>query len=144
MCPISVFVVTLDLVAVNVAGPSEPKSVALGQSFELRVGESARIEAEALQIGFEDVSADSRCPKGDQCTWEGDATVRVWLRTASETRETHELHTSSKEPVAASYRGYGISLLRLDPYPRSGRTIARGAYLATFEVILGSPDTPDR
>ena len=137
-CPVWGLAATLALVTRSVAGPSEPKSVPLGESFTLKVGESARIEAEALQIGFEDVSADSRCPKGERCIWEGDATVRVWLWKASEARETDELHTSSKEPGAVSYRGYGVKLLRLDPYPVSGKTIARGDYLATLEVTRGS------
>jgi hypothetical protein len=77
------FVATLASVT-GVAGSSEPKGVALGESFQLNVGESVQIEAEALQIGFEDVSGDSRCPKGEQCIWEGDATVRVWLQGLNE------------------------------------------------------------
>lgn len=137
-CSITVFVATLASVA-SVAGSSEPKSVALGESFELKVGESAQIEAEALQIGFEGVPADSRCPKGEQCIWEGDATVRIWLQKAPETKETHELHTSPKEQSAAmSELGYEVKLLRIDPYPISGRTTERGDYVATLELTRGS------
>lgn len=143
-CSVSVFVATLASVAGSVAGPPQPESVAIGESFSLRVGDSASIEAEALQIGFEDVSADSRCPKGERCIWEGDATVRVWLQKAPGPKDTHELHTSSKEQGAVSYLDYGVRLLRLDPYPVTGRTIARGDYLATFEVTRGSPAAPDR
>lgn len=127
----------------SVAGPSEPKNAVFGESFSLGVGESARIEAGALQIGFEDVPADSRCPKGEQCIREGDATVRVWLQKASETKETHELHTSPKEQGALSYLSHQVRLLRLDPYPVTGRTIARGDYLATFEATRGSSAPPE-
>ena len=140
---VSVFVATLAWVAGSVAGSSEPKSVALGESFNLKVGESAQIEALALRIGFEDVSADSRCPKDERCIWEGDATVRVWLQKAPGPKETHELHTSPKEQGAVSYLSYGVNLLRLDPYPVSGKTIERGDYLATLEVSRGSSDPPD-
>jgi hypothetical protein len=141
---VSVFVATLASFAGSVAGPSQPERVALGESFSLRVGDSAPIEAEALQIGFEDVSADSRCPKGERCIWEGDATVRVWLRKAPGSKETHELHTSSKEQGAVSYLDYGVRLLRLDPHPVSGKTIERGDYLATFEVTRGCPAASDQ
>lgn len=133
-----VLAATMASAACAVAGPSQPKGAALGESFELKIGESAEIEAEALLIGFEAVSADSRCPKGVQCIWEGDATVRVWLQKGSDTRETHELHTSPKGETAVSYRDYELSLLRLDPYPVSGRTIEQRDYRATFEVIRGS------
>jgi len=139
----SVFVATLASVAGSVAGASPPETVALGESFDLRVGESARIEAEALQIGFEDVSADSRCPKGERCIREGDATVRVWLQKAPGPRERHELHTSSKEQGAVSDLGYGVNLLRLAPYPVTGRTIERRDYRATLEVTRRSPAPPD-
>lgn len=135
---VSVFVATLASVAAGIVSPSEPKSVALGESFTLKVGESARVEAESLKIGFEGVSADSRCPKGERCLSEGDATVRVWLQKASGPRETHELHTSSKAQSEESYLSYGVNLLRLDPYPVTGRVIAPGDYLVTLEVTRGS------
>ena len=141
---VSLSVATLALVAGGFAGPPEPKSVALGESFELKAGDSAQIEAEALVIGFEGVSADSRCPKGEQCIWEGDATVRVWLRKASGAKETRELHTSSKEPGTLSYQGYGVGLVRLDPHPVSGKAIAQDDYRATLEVTRGSPADLDR
>ncbi len=129
---------------VRIGGSSEPGPVTLGESFVLRIGQSARIEAEALHVGFEDVPADSRCPKGEQCVWEGDATVRVWLRKATEPKETLELHTSSKADRAVSALGYEVLLLRVDPYPVSGRTIARGDYAATLELTRGSSVAPDR
>lgn len=142
-CSVSVFVATLASIAGSVAGPSQPESVALGERFNLKVGESAQIEAEALQIGFEDVSADSRCPKGERCIWEGDATVRVWLQKAPGPKKTHELHTSSKERGAVSYLCYGVNLLRLDPYPVSGRVIEQRDYLAMLEVTRGSSAPPN-
>jgi hypothetical protein len=124
--------------AASMASASEPKTVALGESFQLKVGESVSIEAETLQIGFAEVSGDSRCPKGEQCFWEGDATVRVWLQKASETKETLELHTAPREQGEVSYLDYGVNLQRLDPYPISGKSIEQDHYRATFVVTRGS------
>jgi hypothetical protein len=146
---VSLFVATLTSVASG-AGSSEPKSVTLGESFELEVGESARIETEALEIGFEDVSGDSRCPKGEQCVWEGDATVRVWLKKGSETKETLELHTATQkqseqaEQSEPNHLSYAVKLQRLDPYPTSGKPIQKGDYRATFEVTRGSSSSGPR
>ncbi len=125
------------------AGPSEPKQAALGESFNLKIGESAQLEAEALQIRFEDVPTDSRCPTGVQCIWEGDATVRVWVQKASRAEERLELHTAAREQSSATYLGYGIQLLQLAPCPVSGRTIEQGEHEATLEVTRGSSRSSD-
>lgn len=138
---VSLFVALVSA-ACSAAAPSEVKSVALGESFGLKVGESAEIGTEALEIGLEDVSGDSRCPKGERCVWEGDATVQVWLQKAHGPKETLKLHTLAKEGSAMSDLGYGVNLLRLDPYPLSGRTIERGDYQATLEVTRGSSAAP--
>lgn len=139
-----VFVAALVPAAGSIAGSSQPHGAKLGESFTLRIGESAQIEAESLQIGVEDVSADSRCPRGEQCIREGDATVRVWLQKAPGPRERLELRTAPKEQGAMTYLSYDVRLVRLDPYPTSGRTIARGDYVATLELTRGSTAAPDR
>jgi hypothetical protein len=143
-CAVLALAASLGSVALGAGGPSAPRAAALDESFSLRVGESARIEAEALQIGFEGVRADSRCPRGEQCIWEGDAIVRVWLQKDSRTKETCELHTSTKKQGEVSYLGYVVRLVRLDPYPVSSRTIAPEDYVATLEVTRGSSAAPDR
>jgi hypothetical protein len=120
-------------VAGSAAIASEPKVVALGRKFSLRVGESAQVEGEGLEIGFESVVADSRCPKGEQCIREGEATIRVWLRKAPGARETQELHVSS-EDGSLSGQGYELRALRLDPYPISGKATEASAYSASLEV----------
>jgi hypothetical protein len=121
----------------------ETKTAALGESFGIKIGESVLIEGEALEIGLEDVPTDSRCPDGAQCIWEGDATVRIWARHVSRAREDYELHTSAREERALIYLGYRIQLLQLAPYPVSGRTIERGEYEATLQVIRGSSPPSD-
>jgi hypothetical protein len=119
------------------------EGAALGQAFELRVGESARIESEALEIGFESVLADSRCAKGQVCVWEGDAVVRIWLRVGSEAPVTRELHTAARERGAASHQGYTARLLRLDPPRVVGRVPRPEDYRASFEVAPGSGAPPE-
>lgn len=116
----------------------EARKVALAERFSLRVGESALVESEALGLGFLGVPTDSRCPKGESCIWEGDATVRVWVQRASEARELRELHTSARGPAAASFEGWSIRLVALDPYPVTGRTVRQADYVATLQVTRES------
>ncbi len=126
----------------SAAARAEPRTVALGESFRLKVGESVTIEAEVLEIGFEDVSADSRCPKGEQCIREGKATVRVWMRKAAAPKQTSDLDISSQDEGASTHLGYEVKLLRLDPHPIAGKAIQRQDYLATLEVTRGAATSP--
>lgn len=118
--------------------------IELGQSFSLRVGEVAQTADGGLRVGFEGVSADSRCPKGEQCVWAGDAVARVWLQQGTGPRAVGELHTAQGAPQTLRLQGLELRLLRLDPYPVSGRTVAPGAHVATLSLIRGSSTEPDR
>lgn len=117
---------------------AQPIRAGLGEAFELRVGQSAIVAAVALEVGFETVSTDSRCAKGESCVWEGDAIVRLWLQPRGGSRESVELHTASRSPGSATFDGYGISLIALGPVPVSGRTISPSEYVVTLKVTAGS------
>ena len=129
---IATIVALLACSACSSATPAPPLRAGPGQPFSLRVGESARTDDGALVIGFEGVTADSRCPKGEQCVWAGDATVRVWLQYPGGPRLTRELHTASNAPHAENAPSHGLRLVRLDPVPITGRAIAQGDYVATL------------
>lgn len=70
--------------------------------------------------------------------------MRAWLQKASDPKQTFDLHTSAKQPSTVSHEGYELRLLRLVPYPVSGRAIPKADYRATFEVIRGSSGPVDR
>jgi len=118
------------------AGAAGAVRASLGEPFELRVGERARLEAEGIEVEveLEAVISDSRCPVGVNCVWEGDAVARVALRVGPEAPETLELHTAARGPGAASHRGFGVRLLRLDPVRVEGTTLRQSDYRAFLEV----------
>ncbi len=114
----------------------------------LGAGESVRVEAAGLEIAFTKVAADSRCPRGERCIWEGSATVHLDVTGADGRREL-VLHTSTGSgPVAAPYGAWWIRLVSLEPYPVSGGVIEARAYVATLQVDHGDTDpesgTPTR
>lgn len=115
--------------------PAAPLAAAdpeLGAPFTLRPGGSARIASSELTVGFEAVTADSRCPVDVQCIQAGDATVRVWVL-ASGSREVLEVTTSPRSnPV--SVRGYQLTLQALEPAPSTKRTTKTSDYRATLIV----------
>lgn len=106
-----------------------PKSVPairaeLEENFALYVGQSAVVDTLALEVGFDAVTADSRCARGDTCVWEGDAVVRLRLQPRDSPPESFELHTTANGQRSATFDGYAISLVALDPIPVSGQAIS--------------------
>lgn len=117
------------------AGPGQPLPLEPGRAVSLKVGDSARTADGALHIGFEAVGADSRCPRGEQCVWAGDATVRLWLQRPGGARQRFELHTAAGLGQAAPEPG--VRLLRLEPAPVSGRALAARDYTVTLMLDTG-------
>ncbi|MET0519104.1 MAG: hypothetical protein ABW005_09745 [Burkholderiaceae bacterium] len=118
-----------------------PIQIERGKGFALRVGESAQSADGALRIGFDGVSADSRCPTGEQCVWAGDASVRIWLQQGAGPRERREMRVApgaSPSSAALPGRDLELRLLRLEPYPVSGKAVDPAAYVLTLVLAPGS------
>jgi hypothetical protein len=115
----------------------ETGKVALDEGFPLSVGQSTVVDGAALEIGFQAVTSDSRCPKGEVCIWEGDATVCIWVQPAAGTKQEFVLHTSSKGPSVTDFGDWSIRLVALDPYPITGRSILQADYVVTLQVTSG-------
>jgi hypothetical protein len=115
-------------------GPTSASSmtVPLGREFTLQVGETARIEGTSLRIAVTKVAEDSRCPVDVQCVWEGDAAVSVVITDSA--ARSYELHTSGRYAREVTDGAYQVSLVRLDPAPRSSVPLSPGDYRATLRV----------
>lgn len=131
---VSMIVTAMLCTACSAAGLAEPVRAVPGQDFSLKVGETARTADGAWVIGFDGVAADSRCPKGEQCFWAGDATVRVWTQQPGGPKQMRELHTAPNALRAATTSGGALRLVRLDPTPISGKAIAPRDYVATLAL----------
>ena len=112
--------------------PSAPQNAPLSREVELAPGESAQVEG--LSVKFEGVSADSRCPVGVQCFWEGDAVVVVTLNAPARAGAALELHTAGRFPREATFGHYRVKLVSLVPQPREGEPVPAGDYRATLLV----------
>lgn len=109
-------------------GPTVP----LNERFELAPGQSAIIEGAVLQVTFQRVSGDSRCPADAVCIQGGDAIVVIEANSADGLRREYDLHTGDMRPV--THRDFTIELVQLLPYPFSSRTIQPDEYRATLRV----------
>jgi hypothetical protein len=120
----------LSLAACDETHPTGP-TVPLGREFVLAPGEVAAVENGALQIRFDAVMGDSRCPADALCVLGGDAIVRVTVLSSRESRP-YDLHTGDLRPV--SHNGLTIALVQLSPYPFSAAPIEPNDYRATLVV----------
>ena len=105
----------------------------LDQRFTLKVGAAMAIDGEGIQVGFESVVSDSRCPKGVQCIRAGEAEIRIWLLQARG-REVRELKTSPPEDGQVVIDRYRLTLVSLEPQPTVERALRPSDYVATLIV----------
>jgi hypothetical protein len=124
--------------ACSLAAPEPVVRIEPGRPFSLKPGAWAQSADGALRVGFEGVASDSRCPKGVQCMWAGDAVVRVWLQQGSGARQPRELHTAPGPGQATGVPGAEVVLVGLAPYPVAGRSVVASTYVATLTLGAGS------
>ncbi len=112
----------------------------LGDSFNLRVGEEARIDEAQLTVRFTKVGRDSRCPKDVTCIQAGEAVVHLLLLSDAGERAELELEVPpGGESIPAKFGDFRITLLELDPQKESGKPIDSSAYVATVRVARAEP-----
>ena len=114
--------------------PSEASVVsAVGQTFDLRPGQTARVGNDGLLVGFRGVANDSRCAVDVQCVWAGDAEVRIPVTASRSDWTSLALHTTL-EPRSASFRSWRVTVVDLKPAPRSTSRIDNNNYVVTLRV----------
>lgn len=132
---------TLSWSSCCLADPNPMQKFVLGQRLVLKAGTQAQSADGQLHIGFDRVSADSRCPKGEQCIWAGEATAIFSLRQGLAAPQIVELKTTPGPQQSARVLGYQLRLLRLEPYPIAGKLVAPQDYSAT--LMLAAPTEAD-
>jgi hypothetical protein len=114
--------------------PTGP-TVSVDTRFTLSPGETASVEGRGVRLRFEGVTGDSRCPADALCIQGGDAVVTL-VASGDDRTLTLELHTGDGSRASVTYGNVKVSLVELQPYPFSSRTIAPGDYRATLLVSV--------
>ena len=112
---------------------AKPTAPPLDRAFDLRVGVSTHVEGTELEVRFEGVPNDSRCPPDVRCISAGDATVALRVTGGGKDATTYELHTP-RGLKEAEHGPYVVTLVGLGPPPGSGRQTSAEDYLATVRV----------
>src|SRR4029434_7853496 len=121
------------LVVFAIASPqTAAREPEFGRPFEIKAAELVVLQG--LQITFEGVSEDSRCPTGVQCVWAGDAAATFTLEKRPAAALQITLHTNGRFEQQTEYDDFIVRLQDVRPYPKEGFEIAAGDYRATLVV----------
>lgn len=95
------------------------RTVSLGATFSVGVGETLQVAGEGLSVTFSGVLSDNRCRPGMQCIVAGNAVVSVAVAKAGMAPAGLALSSSSypdlssDPPTSARYGNYTVELVRL-------------------------------
>lgn len=112
---------------------SEERSVQLGESFDLKVGESARVDSASVSLTFREVRDDSRCPVDVTCVRAGEAFVFFDAR-QGDARAELVFEVPPEGGDEQMFQEYRIRVLELAPPARSGSQIDPQSYVATVRI----------
>ena len=128
-CFVAIFLLAF---ASSVGQPRE-KLIVLEQEFKLKIGETAKLKPEGMEVEFHSVAEDSRCPTGVNCVWAGNAKILLKVKKDAGQPADVELNTNIN-PKTSRYLEYELRLRELRPYPASDTTIKSSEYEVTLTV----------
>ena len=105
-----------------------------GETLTLKIGEMVEVNGEELTIVFDKIIADSRCPIGVDCVWEGQAEVNLLV---NQTKEVLVIMRAGHEELAKdTLDNLVFTLLTVNPYPdlNTGLPIDTAAYSIDLQV----------
>ena len=70
--------------------------------------------------------------------------MRVWLQRGLGPKEMRELRAGPRTAQAAHVPGHDLRLLSLEPYPITGKPIAKSDYVATLIFSRAATADPER
>lgn len=104
---------------------------------EMAVGESVAMDGGRLQVTFEGVPFDNRCPRDVQCIVAGMAKVTLLTKVEGEEESTLSLELGARGPQAVAIGGYSLRLMAVEPYPVSTQRIEPEDYRIRLHWQVG-------
>jgi hypothetical protein len=117
------------LIAVALAACGRGGAATLDEPIQLAPGEWAHFKAEDLEIKFDGVAEDSRCPNDVVCVWAGEVVARFTLR-----RNSRNKDVLVKETQALAVDGYTIKILQVLPPRASSGPLPPADYRVTLKI----------
>ncbi len=117
---------------------SEHAVLAKPVDLTLSYGQDATVPGTDLQVAFDSVTSDFRCPTDVRCLTPGNAVVRLRLIFGSDQPFELNLNTNV-DPTSQGVGNYQIGILDLSPLPTGHEPIRMVAYTVTVRVASIRP-----
>ena len=107
-----------------------------GAQFQLKVNQTTSLESDSIKVKFLNVTADSRCPSDVTCVWQGEIKIFVNIFKNNQALGDFSLTSRAGDKNLATqvFDGYSIQVVKVEPYPTSGKKISLSDYVATFVI----------
>jgi hypothetical protein len=136
MAPLKILAAALSCVALVACGggDSGPNQQPSSGPFAvtLQSGAPAVIASEGLSLTLTAVD-DSRCPAAAICVWAGEAVARIGIVQNGQAPASLSLSTAPDKGTA-SYRGYRVNLVGVEPYPVTTTPIPLDQYRINLRI----------
>ena len=110
----------------------------LNKSFDIEQGARATWnEDDSIQLRFDRVAEDSRCPADAECVWAGRAEIEVTVSQQDGTTTKHLIlgdPTGSDYTETALFGAFKVQLLEVRPTPRANQVIPQSDYAVKLLV----------
>lgn len=104
----------------------------------LKMGDYQQIAGTNLNIKYNGIIEDSRCPEGMTCVWAGVAIAELEIMSTTSRPRTIQLATMDMESrglkKSENVYGYKISLQNVTPYPSNNGKSANAADAVSLEI----------
>jgi hypothetical protein len=122
----------LGLILTMIFGGAYAVSAQNVQEVAVRVKTQKSVMRDRLRIRFVAVE-DSRCPRGTNCVWAGNAKVTIRVVNRNGRAETFDLNTNLDQK-SVRFGGFEITLGSVTPHPAANIRINPNGYTARFTV----------
>jgi hypothetical protein len=128
-----------------VSQPDAPATVAMGDTFNLAVGQTATVLPEQIDITLNRILEDSRCPSNVSCFWSGQLIVEISVVHAGVPAGTFQLNSidAYRFKDRPTFESYNLALLKATPsrfYENFGKpdstihTPAESEYVMSMQI----------
>jgi hypothetical protein len=107
--------------------------VDVGNTVDLKLGETAAVRGTAVTVKFSSVESDSRCPINAVCVWQGDAHIRLQLANERGPLRQADVHTGL-DPKSVEFAGITVTLREVAPSRLTTEPVPPRDYHVKLEI----------
>jgi len=130
MTRLAAILTLLAVAGCGTAPAAKSQAIDLGAEVTLAPGATASVNTAKFKVRFVAVTEDSRCPRDVTCIWAGEVKLQFEVQESAKDASPVVILEGGNSVVGT----YRVTLVRVEPAPRSTARIAPQDYRATIVV----------